>query len=136
MGNIRGFFRSDFSAFGAGAPNALKSDLKANLTHFGAKPTIPVSRPQQIIVCWSLADFSPINNNYIHVDLLCSVKTGLSSLGKISLNYEKFCVLKANFIYGSIRQFLDGRETIVTVYRSKSNEAECRLVYPVVNLSA
>ena len=45
----RGFFRSDFSAFGALAPNALKSDLKspefvpfgANLTHFGAKPTIP-----------------------------------------------------------------------------------------------
>ena len=31
MGQIRGFFRSYFSAFGAGA----------NLTHFGAKPTIP-----------------------------------------------------------------------------------------------
>ena len=29
MGQIRGFFRSDFSAFGAPA-------------HFGAKPTIPV----------------------------------------------------------------------------------------------
>ena len=28
MGQIRGFIRSDFSAFGAGAPNALKSDLK------------------------------------------------------------------------------------------------------------
>ena len=28
MGQIRGFFRSDFSTFGAGAPNALKSDLK------------------------------------------------------------------------------------------------------------
>ena len=28
MGQIQGFFRSDFSAFGAGAPNALKSDLK------------------------------------------------------------------------------------------------------------
>ena len=28
MGQIRGFFRSDFSAFGTGAPNALKSDLK------------------------------------------------------------------------------------------------------------
>ena len=27
-GTNRGFFRSDFSAFGAGAPNALKSDLK------------------------------------------------------------------------------------------------------------
>ena len=42
MGQIRGFFRSDFSAFGAGAPNALKSDLKipgfvpfrANLANF------------------------------------------------------------------------------------------------------
>ena len=31
MGQIRGFFRSDFSAFSAGA----------NQTHFGAKPTIP-----------------------------------------------------------------------------------------------
>ena len=28
MGQIRGFFRSNFSAFGTGAPNALKSDLK------------------------------------------------------------------------------------------------------------
>ena len=28
MGQIRGFFRSDFSAFGAPAPNALKSDRK------------------------------------------------------------------------------------------------------------
>ena len=28
MGQIRDFFRSDFSAFGAPAPNALKSDLK------------------------------------------------------------------------------------------------------------
>ena len=28
MGQIRCFFISDFSAFGAGAPNALKSDLK------------------------------------------------------------------------------------------------------------
>ena len=28
MGQIRGFFRSDFSALGAGAPNALESDLK------------------------------------------------------------------------------------------------------------
>ena len=28
MGQIRGFFRSDFSAFGAAAPNALKSDQK------------------------------------------------------------------------------------------------------------
>ena len=28
MGQIRGFFRSDFSAFGAESPNALKSDLK------------------------------------------------------------------------------------------------------------
>ena len=28
MGQIRGFFRSDFSAFGAPAPKALKSDLK------------------------------------------------------------------------------------------------------------
>ena len=28
MGQIRAFFRSDLSAFGAGAPNALKSDLK------------------------------------------------------------------------------------------------------------
>ena len=28
MEQIRGFFRSDFSAFGAGAPNTLKSDLK------------------------------------------------------------------------------------------------------------
>ena len=45
------FFRSDFSAFGAPAPNVLKSDLKkpgfvpfgANLNHFGAKPTIPAS---------------------------------------------------------------------------------------------
>ena len=27
-GQIRSFFRADFSAFGAGAPNALKSDLK------------------------------------------------------------------------------------------------------------
>ena len=49
MGQIRGFLRSDFSAFGAPAPNALKSVLKkpgfvpfgANLTHFGAKPTTP-----------------------------------------------------------------------------------------------
>jgi len=44
-GRILGFFRSDFSAFGAPAPNALKSDgfvpFGANLTHFGAKPTIP-----------------------------------------------------------------------------------------------
>ena len=28
MGEIWGFLRSDFSAFGAGAPNALKSDLR------------------------------------------------------------------------------------------------------------
>ena len=28
IGQIRDFFRSDFSTFGAGAPNALKSDLK------------------------------------------------------------------------------------------------------------
>ena len=28
LGQIRGFFRSDFSAFGAPAPNALKCDLK------------------------------------------------------------------------------------------------------------
>ena len=28
MGQIRGFFRSDFIAFDAGAPNALKSDSK------------------------------------------------------------------------------------------------------------
>ena len=28
IGKIQGFFRSDFSAFGAGAPNALESDLK------------------------------------------------------------------------------------------------------------
>ena len=28
MGQIRDFFRSDLSAFGAPAPNALKSDLK------------------------------------------------------------------------------------------------------------
>ena len=28
MGEIQEFFRSDFSAFGAPAPNALKSDLK------------------------------------------------------------------------------------------------------------
>ena len=28
MGQIRGVFRSDFSVFGASAPNALKSDLK------------------------------------------------------------------------------------------------------------
>ena len=28
IGQIRDFFRSDFSAFGAGAPNTLKSDLK------------------------------------------------------------------------------------------------------------
>ena len=45
MGQIRGFSRSDL------APNALKSDLKkpricpigVNLTHLGAKPTIPVN---------------------------------------------------------------------------------------------
>ena len=49
MGQIRGFFRSDFSAFGAPAPNALKSDLKKSricpiwgqCDHFGAKPNIP-----------------------------------------------------------------------------------------------
>ena len=46
MGQIRDFFRSDFSLI---EPNVLKTDLKspgfvpfgANLTHFGAKPTIP-----------------------------------------------------------------------------------------------
>ena len=35
MGQIRGFFRSDFRAFGGFVP------FGANLTHFGAKPTIP-----------------------------------------------------------------------------------------------
>ena len=38
MGQIRGFFRSDFSAFGTG-PGFVP--FRANLTHFGAKPTIP-----------------------------------------------------------------------------------------------
>jgi len=38
MGQIWVFFRSDFSAFGAGAPNALESDLKKPLI---CKPTIP-----------------------------------------------------------------------------------------------
>ena len=35
MGQIRGFFRSDFSAFGAPVL------FGTNLTHFGGKPTIP-----------------------------------------------------------------------------------------------
>ena len=40
MGQIRGFFRSDFSVFGAEAPNALKSDLKKpGFVPFGANLT-------------------------------------------------------------------------------------------------
>ena len=65
MGQIRGFFRSDFSAFGAPAPNALKSDLKspgfvtfgANLTHFGDKPTIPACTAWQH-VGWTMIGFN------------------------------------------------------------------------------
>ena len=46
MVQIRGFFRSDFSAFGAGAMNLTWKKtgfvpFGANLTHFGAKSTIP-----------------------------------------------------------------------------------------------
>ena len=39
IGQNRDFFRSDFSAFGAGRP------FGTNLTNFGAKPTIPVPSP-------------------------------------------------------------------------------------------
>ena len=48
MGQIRGFFRSDFSAFGAGAPNALKSDLKKiqDLSNLGSIwPTLEPNLP-------------------------------------------------------------------------------------------
>ena len=53
IGQIRDFFRSDFSTFGASAPNALKSNLKspgfvrfgANLTHVVPKSGNHAVRP-------------------------------------------------------------------------------------------
>ena len=78
MGQIRGFFRSYFSEFGAPAPNALKSDLK--------KP--------RICPIWGQSD--PLWSQTYHP---CTVVTFGTHFGQMGMNwefYQQFSVHLAN----------------------------------------
>ena len=87
MGQIRGFFRSDFSAFGAKIwkrPGFVP--FGANLNHFGAKPTIPGVGWCRASSKWCLPTISRLhsppvshdykNNVHLHGDsLIVSIYT-------------------------------------------------------------